>query len=656
MNAKWIVALACGAALALGACSGSNPAPATGTDGGGAGNGNGGTDGNGGAGNGNGGTGDGNGGSGGGTTEEMAFDTKLGEAQTALTMAQQRVTDAETAAQGATTDAERTAAQNLIATARMALTDAVNKARALRALAPDGDNERRGRAEDQIRRAAAAQTADTAKLDAAAQSVVVIGWSGRASLSTRAVRTEVGVVHTARKTDDGDNSLGDEGADLDTALTWDKIPAVVYDPDKDQIVMRPGRDSSSDDDIDDYKGLPMRGLPFWSAINGSGFVDKSDGPLTTATNEYFVNDFVGGLKITSTGLVIEFGDIGRFPAADVRVLPRRSHSYRSTYEFGSLRYDLALTFGTPSASPTGNAEHYWTATLMPNDRQSDQYTPELTDGSGTSGAKLPMGDHYVRLSNHLGEDKRLEPTDGGTDPSDDRNFYLSYAAYGLFDWVPSSHVSANTGDHFRIWPFAVGYDAFKDADDMKVTDVAEADKITAGKFKGQTIGETLVVGPAGTDSNLRLRPPPVTSDAWMLRGDIELTATISGTAGDNKVEGTISNMEQWDTGTSKWKAFEYFTAASLGEGSIGDDGSFSGAVPTAGLTGGLGGVGFAAGFYKGNFYGPLSGLEVAGTWAVPPNTGGLRAIVGSFGAALVREDGTYGCVIQTGGTVVAGCR
>ena len=628
MNMKWIVALACGAALALGACSGGT-APAPSTDPGGT---------NGGAGNG-GGTdnGNGNGGSGGDTTEETAFDTKLGEAQTALTMAQQRVTDAETAAQGATTDAERTAAQNLIATARMALTDAVNKARALRALAPDGDNERRGRAEDQIRRATAAQTADTAKLDAAGESVVVIGWSGRRSLSTTTVRVEVGVVHTFRKAFDNHNSLSNDGPDLDAALTWDDIPAVMWEDGK--IVMRRGQDSTTADENKDI-GLPMRGLPVWGTdVSGSdGFVDKSENEITTATDEHF-DVYVAGLKITPTGLVVNFADPGRLPVIDVKVHTDRHVQSASTDDFGTNRFDLALTFGRPSDSPTGNAEHYWTATLMPSDVQLEraQSRAILTDSSGT----LPMGDYHVRLSNYLGEDKRLEPTDGGTDPSDDRNFYLSYAAYGLFDWVPSSRLNANTNDYTRIFPFAVGYDAFKDADGMKVTDVAAADKITEGKFKGQTIAQTLDLVYGSELTVQVMRPPSIDDDAWMLRGDIELTATISGTAADNKVEGTISNMEQWDTGTSKWKTFEFFRTASLGEGSIGDDGSFSGPVPIP-----TGSVGFKAGFYKGNFYGPLSGLEAAGAWALPPaDNSGSKAIVGSFGAALVRDDDTYGhCV------------
>ena len=630
MNTKWIVALACGAALALGACSGSNQAPATGTDGGGAGNGNGngGTDG--------GGTGDGNGGSGGDTTEETAFDTKLRDAQMALTMAREQVTDAEMAAQGATTDPERTAAQAAIARARTALTNAVAAATELRGLAPDGDNERRGRAEDQIRRATAAQTADTAKLDTAAQSVVVIGWSGRASLSTTTTRVEVGWVGTPRKTfDDYDILATDDGADLPTALTWDDIPAVMWEDGK--IVMRRGQDSSGN-------RLRMRGLPVIRGTDAAGFVDRSSGPgaaVTTATHGYF-NEIVAGLTVTDAGLAVHLADRFRYPSADIKIMPRRAVSFRTDENFGANRFDLALTFGRPSPSPTGNAEHYWTATLMPNDVQLEAPATWSNGIKDSSGLGLPLGDYHVRLSNHLGEDKQLEPDDGeGTNPGDDRNFYLSYAAYGLFDFVPSSNVLIDGSDYPRIFPFAVGYDAFKDADGMKVTDVAEADKITAGKFKGQTIAETLVVPAAtGTLGPKKFLPPSAHSDAWMLRGDIELTATISGTAADNKVEGTISNMEQWDTGTSTWKRFQYFTAASLGEGSIGDDGSFSGAVPIP-----TGAAGFRAGFYKGNFYGPLSGLEAAGSWALPFGTGGTRVIVGSFGAALVRDDDTYGhCV------------
>ena len=56
---------------------------------------------------------------------------------------------------------------------------------------------------------------------------------------------------------------------------------------------------------------------------------------------------------------------------------------------------------------------------------------------------------------------------------------------------------------------------------------------------------------------------------------------------------------------------------------------------------------FAEGGYRGNFYGPLVGLEAAGIWYLQDGDNNVTparnlSIVGSFGAALVREDGSYG--------------
>ena len=168
MNAKWIVALACGAALALGACSGSAPAPATG---------NGGTD------------------NGGGTDNDAdpapdersdaakAFDTALEAARTAVTNANDLVMAAEDAAAAADTDEARMAAQVAITRARNALAEAVTLAQALASQVPEGDGEkieRLGQAGMQAAAATKAQTDGEAKLRAAEG---LTGWPGVALLS-----------------------------------------------------------------------------------------------------------------------------------------------------------------------------------------------------------------------------------------------------------------------------------------------------------------------------------------------------------------------------------------------------------------------------------------------------------------------------------------
>ena len=625
MNTKWIVALACGAALALGACSGGNaPAPATPTEPG--------TGGEPGTGNGNGGTGDGdgNGDADGKTPEQRTFDTKLQEAQTALTMAQQQVMAAEDAARGATTDAERTAAQTLIANARTALTAAVTAARALEALVPDGEAYRRGQAVDQVRRATAAQTSETAKLDAAGESVVITtGWAARSVLSRTAITPPVTITVDATRTL---RRNADATADARTRLEVGDFPAVMYEAGK--IVIRDGADSSGD-------RLRMRGYPLIWAQTGTGGVSTNTGSqeITATVGQEYFDLFFGGLKITSTGLAIDLGG-GAYPGPDMSLLP--------TTEDGDINsaddqaYDLALVFGTPSASSTGNSEHYWAAALTASDVQLENAALKtaLTDSNNQV---RPLGTYHLRMSNHLGGDKRLEnPNDPVKSAEDDRNFYLSYASYGLFDYVSAGYVP-NTGyaRWSRIFPFAVGYDAFKDADDMKVTDVADADEIINGRFTGRTIAEELKF--VGTTGYFGTPNAPIAANrGLMLRGDIALTATISGTEASNSVGGTISNLQSWDGTNEYWRAYAHFTSVTLQSGSIGDDGSFSGVVTDPdGAT-----VNFRSGFYKGSFYGPLSELETAGTWFVPSGPVATSAtdtvIVGSFGAALVQGDGTYG--------------
>ena len=609
MNTKLIAALACGAALALGACAGGNPAapagpaapgpadpmdPAAPDD---------------------------------RTAAEKDFDDALDKAKKALADARALVTAAEARAAAARTgtDADRTAAQTDIDAARTALAAAVTAAKALSA--PAGDFGRIGAAAIQVDDAEAAEDEDEAKLRRAEGST---GWAGTALLSRAIPRTEVGVVRTARKTVD-DTNYADDGNDLAAALTVAKLSPVMYEAGK--IVMRNGSGSSGD-------RLRMRGFPMRWGASGGGLQDTGDTAITLATDDYFDETFAG-LTITPAGLAIDLGDAGANPGPDLKIDPDEAIAATTVN-----RNDLALTFGRPSASPTGNAEHYWAAALMPTAAQVDAASV-LKEGTGTDAQTLPVGTYYLRLSNHAGVDTNLEdPDDPVTSARDDVNSYLSYAAYGLFDFVAGSTLTANDADRPRIFPFAAGYDAFKNADNMKVTDVAEADEITSGKFKGRTIAEELARSSSASEV---LTPPSASgSTARMLRGDIELTATISGTAGDNTITGTITNFEAWDT-KGYWENYDHFTTAALASGSIGADGSFSGVVTDP--DGGSGTI-FANGFYKGSFYGPLSGLEAAGTWFVPStalDTTADLSIVGSFGAALVREDGSWGHVVRAGG-------
>ena len=596
MNTRLIVALACGAALALGACSGTptptapDPAEPEPTDD--------------------------------RTPEQKAFDDALEKAKIALAEARQKVAAAAKAATDAAeadTYEARSAALAEILSAQDALTDAVAASRALAALVPDGDFDRLGLAGFQTDAALNAQAEDLAKLRAA---LAAIGWSSSIALERRAIpRTVVGVIRTERIRN---------GKDVPTRLKSADLPAVMYEAGTGQVVVADGLIGGGSGTLGIGDRFRMRGFPS-RLVDSNGALDDNNGdPITTATNAYF-DEFLAGLTITPLGLVIDLGG-GRSLGTDMR-LDVDTEIAAST----DNAYDLTLTFGWPESSPTGNSEHYWAAALMPTDDQVAADPALLTDGPQT----LPIGVYHLRLSNHVGVDTNLEDPDEPPFTRDDDNSYLTYAAYGLFDFVPTSTVTGNTAGNPRIFPFHVGYDAFKDEADMRVTDVADADKITSGKFKGLTIAEELVLESTST----RLRPPGAVGGGLMLRGDIELTATISGTAADNTISGTIMNLESWDA-KGYWEDYSWFTEIRLEQGDIEADGSFDGDTADPDVV-----DNFGVGFYQGNFYGPLSDLEAAGTWYVagvfaPGDlTGTRRALMGSFGAALVRDDGTYGNVL-----------
>ena len=613
MNTKLITALACGAALALGACSGGSPAaptPPTAQD-----------------------PGTADPGADGRTAAERAFDNALDEAKRDLAAARTLVTAAEDAANAAAdTDAARAAAQMEIDRARKALADAVAAARALDA--PSGDFERIGAAAIQVDKAEAAEDEDEAKLRAAEGST---GWAGSSAL---VIRKEIlrpapaltAVVRRPRQTD---------GADAETLLTAAKIPAVMHEDGK--IVMGDGLSSSGD-------RLRMRGIP---VIRGGGTGQALDNRQFLSFEHFFVQPFqrldpvgggndgpepklVAGLRITLNGLVVDMG--GKYaPGVDFRTSDVGTSG--RIWSSGTSGNDLTLNFGRPAASPEGNAEHYWTAALMPS--------PELLEANSAlfreGGVIVPVGTYTMRLSNHAGLDRNLEDPDAPPYTVDDVNHYLSYAAYGHMEFLAGAEVTHVTQGR-RSFPFHVGYDAFKDEADMRTTDIADADKITRGKFKGRTLASQLpVVFTGGAHLGL------TDANYLRLRGDVELTATISGTATDNKISGKIMNLESWDGNGFFWKDYAAITGdLALQESDIGASGSFAGVVDTASLSA------FTEGGYEGNFYGPPASLEAAGIWYLqdgdPANSAARNlSIVGSFGAALVRDDGVWGMARRGGG-------
>ena len=561
-----------------------------------------------------------------GRTEAERFDDELAEAEADLAAARNRVPAAAAAAAG--TGGDRTRALADIAAARKALTDALAAARALRA--PPDDSGRIARAARLALKAGAAEAEDLPRLRAAASSA---GWAGSSALvigreNLRPV-PEIDVVRNRRRNADG--------TDKATLLTEDEIPAVPYDEGK--VVMSPGLASSGD-------RLRMRGIPVasvWRAQSGNErrflllgtIVDSPRQPLDPVGggNDGVEPKLVAGLRITPGGLVVDMGGQGA-EGLDFRLPEVFATTVRFVVADGSNGgYDLKLTFGPPAASPEGNAEHYWTAALMPNS--------ELAAAIGSSRLRdgQELGTYTMRLSNHVGLDRNLEyPDDPAAYTRDDVNRYLSHAAYGHMEFVHSFLTGIIPGR--RTFPFHAGYDAFKDDAGMRTMDVSDADRIAGGTFKGRTLASQFgVTSVNGIISNY---PQLSGANYLRLRGDVTLTATISGTAADNRISGKIENLESFSSGEGIWEDYARISGAlTLQATGIDASGEFKGVVDTASLPA------FAEGGYKGNFYGPLADLEAAGIWYLQDGDAANTAarnlsIVGSFGAALVREDGSYG--------------
>ena len=526
MDAKLTAALACAAALSLGACSGGNPpapaAPETETAGPEAPE----TE----------------------TTETEApdpgtrvpepadppedvrteaerFEDDLEEAEADLAAARNRVAAAVAAAAGTGASAD-------IAAARKALTDALAAARALRA--PPDDAGRTARAARLALKASAAEAEDLPRLRAAASSA---GWSASALVIGRESLRPVPEIpedpRTLRRNPDG--------TDADDLLTDAEIPAVTYQEGK--VVMSPGLASSGD-------RLRMRGIPVASTLQAC----KTDRPKKVPV---FGNhcrqpasvfgsrrrrkrrrpsrELVAGLRITPGGLVVDMGGRGA-DGLDFRLPDVFATGTPYVLADGSNGgYDLKLKFGPPRASPEGNAEHYWTAALMPTRELAAALGNRLEDGR-------ELGAYTMRLSNHVGLEKNLEyPGDPAAYALDDVNRYLSHAAYGHMEFVHSFVTGAILPGR-RTFPFHAGYDAFKDEAGMRTTDVADADRITAGTFKGRTLASQFAaVRVSGATGHY----PQLTGVNYLrLRGDVTLTATISGTAADNRISGT--DQELWN--------------------------------------------------------------------------------------------------------------
>ena len=479
--------------------------------------------------------------------------------------------------------------------------------------APDGGTDGQAAFDAALESAAQAQAADGGT---PAEERVLDRWSARAGAARAAAYPEVHAVRRIRT-----NAAGD--ADSLDLLTAASFPTVPYEPGK--VLISEGEASAGDT------------LPMWAYVTSHVPIHNQTAALTLTVNVR------AGLRITPTGLVVEIGGPGA-EGMDFRRtvdLSRGGNGGPSGLPGGvpdDRGWDLTLTFGEPTRSPEGNGEAYWAARLMPDPGQVAIGADADTRAKLLVGGRpYQIGTYKLWLSNHVGAETNLEPAEGSSAeayPDDDENAFLKYAAYGMMTFATSDRFSRSTGNagtgwnevKDRIHGFHVGYYAFEDEDNKRTTDIGEA--VSEGKFAGFTIALEFggisrgsINGPTAADLNAARR----------LRGDVELTATITGTASANTVSGRISNLEVWDS-RGYWKDYASITGdIALGSGSIGAGGVYGGGIS--------GVAGFGNGGYEGAFYGPASGLETAGAWRVSGTSQGAgavrKSIIGSFGARHV---------------------
>ena len=501
---------------------------------------------------------------------------------------------------------------------------------------------------------AAARAAQDADGGTPAEEQDLDRWSARAGAARASAFPEVHAVRTIRA-----NAVGT--GDSPNLLKITTHPAVPYEPGK--VLISEGEAASGD-------MLPMWGFgsdrifsrsrEFAPLYNRDHLTSPNLDANSRAELDGYV--FLAALRITPAGLVMEIGGRGSegmdfrrvVGVAGVGTGPSSVYYANDPPAADPHGWDLILTFGEPTRSPEGNGEAYWEARLMPDPGQIAVGADADTRAKFLVGGRpYQIGTYKLWLSNHAGADTKLEPAEGSSAeayPDDDDNTFLKYAAYGMMVFETSDRFSRSTGATGTGWKeirdrvnaFHVGYDAFADEAGQRTTDIGE--KVEKGKFAGFAMALELDSIQRGSSNSVTAIDMRV---ARRLRGEIELTATISGTTSENNIEGKIRNLEVWDS-NGGWKDYASIPGdITLESGSIGADGYYIGGI--ARVPGfdnldtdsvGLGGRGApgdgGSGRYMGAFYGPDSGLETAGVWHLNGTNSGAdavrKAIVGSFGA------------------------
>ena len=627
MSLRLLACLACSAALLLGACSGSNTLGPSNAGGDGS-NGNNGSNGGGG--------GDGSGGDMGETPLEKA-NADYDEAEKAV----QAANDAIEAG-----NQER--ALELIAAANRRLTAAVASARAAVEAAQSGTAAALGVAQRALERALRYQRTQAERLQDEQES---FAW----------YRTNL-VRHTFA------NGVAVTPKDATNEATIERT---------EQTRIRPGTDDTVEAHPDAFTASTFKLVPYADgkmAFNLSDDEFKVDGYTAELSSYRLLQpDHWTGLKLTSGGLVIRTGGTSSAVCGKLdtvaclvpdftdmrRDITKAAGDTNDNEEVdaadglrGQNGWDLKITFDAPQtvtvrggdsswtgdSSWNGNADFYWKSIVRAADSQlrtDGKYYQ--ADAFNQPANVRNLGTYEVWLSNHIGVERNQEPTSGsGTYPEDDDNYYLKYAAYGLFIYTADTETywmdhgspltPVRSGQNGRMQSIHYGYSAFADESGKMTTDIGSA--ITNGRFRGQTLAYAV----RGYSGNGKV------PETRLLRGDASLTVTIPKTTGTGAISGTLNNFEEWEDGA--WERCDQnrclrrgnnFAVSLVGD-SFTNAGEFSGSTS---VTGGRTDLNGEAGSFRGAVYGPRgdsSDLEVAGSWTV-----GFTTPSGSTAVTRVRE-------------------
>ena len=650
MNLKLLTCLACSVTLLLGACSSNNSTGTSSeTDGGS----NGGTD----------------GGSGDGLTRVSDL---RGEALDAVDKARSAADTAATSR----SEEDRAEAVRLIALARNALNDLVAAADAAVMAAEDGSAAEFGAAR---RAKASAENFRSQQRDLLDDAMASFAWFSRALARQQIARAEVVVPP------DGANTIVDIKRIPRTTRTSATDDTQIFNPDA-------------------ITGTTFKDVMYSAGdlvFSDSEDVFRTDGYVIARTSKpILIDDTIHtGLKLTNSGLVIRTGgrdtndvDANSLFRGDYTDMRRDittyasdstgdnlvgdgsdnfNHPTSSTNDpddgiLGQNGWDLTITLDDPrmlpfSVSPnqapdrysswTGNSAFYWRSLLdaAPEQKSGGEYYKANAFGNQPAGQEN-LGIYEVWLSNHAGiSDKKIEPfvegttvtcpdlTRGTSCPGDDVNLYLKYAAYGLFVYTENSDTffenpAGSNVDHNgrigRVETINFGYQAFADEEGKKTTDINEP--ISGGTFVGYALGYEV------------LGDRPNSIGGKLLRGDVSLTVNIPKGSGTARLQGTMSNFQQWNNQLNSWGTYINNFGVTLNSANIGNNGMFTGTARTSTHTGLINqnNAGDAnTGVYKGGLYGPRADaddLEIAGSWIIgrTDNQGVAtrRNIYGSFGA------------------------